>query len=100
MPDNYIAYHQPNKSGYISPRKLVKAQQKIAASKHGCKFINGHVETVEKDEEQKDIVKLHIKAYPKHPNQPTNDFLTLYHLLKITFYLPPSENHLPFSTGR
>ena len=44
-----MAYHQPNESGHISPRKLVKAQQKIAFEHNGCKFINGHAKSIEKE---------------------------------------------------
>ena len=45
-----MAYHQPNESGHISPRKLVKAQQKIAFEHNGCKFINGHAKSIEKED--------------------------------------------------
>ena len=60
MPGNYIAYHQPDKAGHISPRKLVKAQQKIASLKNGCKFINGCANHIEKNEQLFDI---HISKY-------------------------------------
>ena len=60
MPENYIAYHQPDKAGHISPRKLVKAQQKIASLKNGCKFINGCATHIEK---QKELFDIHISKY-------------------------------------
>ena len=60
MPENYIAYHQPDKAGHISPRKLVKAQQKIASLKNGCKFINGCATHIEKHEE---LFNIRISKY-------------------------------------
>ena len=56
LPENYMAYHQPNESGHISPRKLVKAQQKIAFEHNGCKFINGHANSIEKEDDEFFIV--------------------------------------------
>jgi len=56
LPVGYVAYHQPNKAGYISPRKLVKAQQNIASSKYGCKFLNGQADSIEEGEDNLFIV--------------------------------------------
>ena len=61
MPENYTAYHQPDNAGHISPRKLVKAQQKIASAQNGCKFIHGHANHIEKDEENMFII--HVTKY-------------------------------------
>ena len=61
FPCNNIAYHQPNNSGYISPRKLVKAQQTIASSKYGCLFLNGQAESIEKPDEN--LFCITVKRY-------------------------------------
>ena len=61
FPNDYIAYHQPNKSGHISPRRLVKAQQKIARLRYGCHFINGHAEDVKKHAE--DMFSINTMKY-------------------------------------
>ena len=58
-----MAYHQKDKSGYISPRKLVQAQQTIASSKHGCRFINGQAESIERDEHSKEKFNITIRKY-------------------------------------
>ena len=44
-------------SGHISPRRLVKAQQKIAHLRYGCHFINGRAEDVKKHSEEMFIIK-------------------------------------------
>ena len=61
LPENYMAYHQPNESGHISPRKLVKAQQKIAFEHNGCKFINGHGKSIEKEDD--DLFNVTVAKY-------------------------------------
>ena len=61
LPSGYIAYHQPNKSGYISPRKLVKAQQNFAFSQYGCQFMNGQADAIEKIYEN--LFSITVKQY-------------------------------------
>ena len=38
-------------AGVINPRKLIKAQQKLASSKHGCRLLDGQVERITKMKE-------------------------------------------------
>ena len=49
LPNDHVSFYQPSSSkmaGTINPRKLIKAQHKIAASKYGCKLIDGQVDKV------------------------------------------------------
>ena len=45
FPENSVAYHQPNNSGFINPRKMVEAQLEIALN-HGCVKIKGAVKSL------------------------------------------------------
>ncbi len=40
-----IGFHHADLAGYLSPRKLVRAQQLIA-ERQGCKIVDGRVQTV------------------------------------------------------
>ena len=40
-----VGYHYPKVAGYLSPRKLVLAQQTIA-KEHGCLVLDGNVSNV------------------------------------------------------
>ena len=51
LPDNVFGYYQPDYSGYINPRELVKAQQVLAESK-GCTIIDAAVKEVIKEEDK------------------------------------------------
>ncbi len=57
-PDHSVAVEQNMEAGYINPRKLVEAQQKLAASKN-CQVIDGVV--VEIDEETNGGFRLLIR---------------------------------------
>ena len=61
LPSNSIGYHLPKNSGYISPRKLVKAQQTISSSKYGCQFVNGQADSIEKLDEK--LFCITVKRY-------------------------------------
>ena len=42
LPPDFVAFHQPDHSGHLNPRKLVEAQ-KILAGKFGAKIVDGSV---------------------------------------------------------
>ena len=49
LPADFVAFHQPDASGHLNPRQLVKAQ-KLLARKFGGKVVDGSVVDVVSDE--------------------------------------------------
>jgi len=47
LKEGLFGYYQPDNSGYVNPREMVKAQQAIAVAE-GCEIINKSVEKIEK----------------------------------------------------
>merc|ERR1712142_1158272 len=51
FPEKVFGYHQPNYSGYINPREMVRAQQIIAYS-NGCTIIDSAVTEIIKEDDK------------------------------------------------
>jgi hypothetical protein len=49
LPSDFVAYHQPDCSGHLNPRKLVAAQ-KLVADRQGCKIVDASVVDIVRDQ--------------------------------------------------